>query len=200
MTTKPRGATINGSTTFLIITDRFKRRTPELFPPSDVALVCFWFHFMWNTEHKAEETSTVENVYKCCCFYVIRLKLPCTRTKPNTPWQTRRLQRNWEFQGASGSCGLVWGWLSGRSSGVTIFVWLSTSSGVIGVGRTSSAQGHYNITSALLTFQFPTHSLSPWPERRGKEKRLRVFVCVLTPSTAQRSQILKRGLRAGGGE
>lgn len=54
-------------------------------PPSHVALVCFWFHFMWNAEHKAEEISTVENVYKCCCFYVIRLTLPCTRTNQTPP-------------------------------------------------------------------------------------------------------------------
>lgn len=177
MTTKPRGATIQLDN---ISNNHQSLQTMHAgaFPPSDVALVCL---IPLHVKHWAQDWG---NIYSWECIQVLLFSCYPSQTspalhsyKPNTPWQTRQLQRNWEFQGASGSCGLVWGWLSGRSSRVTVFVWLSTSSGVIGVGRTSSARGHYNITSALLTFQFPTHSLSPWPEEREREKAARVCVC-----------------------
>lgn len=97
--------------------------------------------------------------------------LDCTSTNPNTAASSSK-HTDFRGTGSNGgvatSCGLVYGWLSVRSSRVAVFVWLSTSSGEIGVDRTSSTRGHYNITSALLTFQFRTRSLSPWPRGRGR--------------------------------
>lgn len=129
-----------------------------------------------------------------CVFYTICNISWLHFHKPNTAASS---SKHTDFRGSGSNggvatpCGLVYGWLSVRSSGVAIFVWLSTSSGEIGVDRTSSARGHYNITSALLTFQFWTHSLSPSPEWRGGGEGINSPYSV-------KIKDLETGLRGGG--
>lgn len=113
--------------------------------------------------HPTKEIYTDRNVDKCCVLLSIwNISCPLL-PQSKTPLLASTNTLTSEELGVTGSQ-----WPCLRMAFREIkqsdhFVWLSTSSNVMGVDRTSSAQGHYNITSALLTFQFPTHSLCPWP-------------------------------------